>query len=501
MKWPSHHRGGVLCALGAALLASALPVPAWGDRLQAQYRIDGAIPQALPLVGSDSSRTQYWEGNFALNVSAANLSVGPHYLEVRMAGTNGVWCEWQGQWFRVSGPVTLTAAEWFVDTDPGLGLGKPIPLPADGAWNEAEEDLLVSGVTVTNLPTGRHTLFVRCQDSSGDWGLTNSTVFYVAAELSIVAAEWTANPNANAGSGFPMQLTATTNTLTGEVSLEATNTTLAVGTNYCAVYPLFVRVQDSLGRWSTREGWYLDAARTNWLFDANAGWANGTASLVVSPEVPSAPVLCDDCLTNNGALKLSWKTCQGVTGYQVFGRSTITQPFSLWASGTNNWFLPGTLTNGTYAWIVRSWGGNECYKDSPVWQFTVTSPRGDDTDNDGIPDAWERQYFGQLFRANGTTDWDGDGVKDWQEHVLGTAATNRLDYFKIAGCRAVPSGVAVDFPTTAGRTYTVYYAMDMAGLSTTWFLFDQVTGTGSTMSLTNTWPDPQGYFLISVTAP
>lgn len=170
---------------------------------------------------------------------------------------------------------------------------------------------------------------------------------------------------------------------------------------------------------------------------------------------------------------------------------------------TNNWFTPaGGFTNGTYSWIVRSLGGGECYKDGPAWQFTVISPRPDDTNNDGIPDTWERQNFGNvLFRSNGTTDWDGDGVKDWQEQVFGSNPLDPLDFYKIAGCRRVGGGVAVDFPTITGRTYTVYYVIDLVGTGTVWYLFDQLPGTGSTLSVTNLWPDPRGFFTVSVSAP
>lgn len=492
----------ILCSSALALwTAAALPALAQ-PRLEAQFRLDGGVAQSLPLVSSDSSRTQYWEGTFALDVSAANLSVGPHYLEVRMADTNGVWCAWQGQWFRVSGPVSLTAAEVFIDADPGPGNGTTIPLPDDGAWGGSAEDFVIPDVTTTNLATGRHTLFVRCKDSNGDWGLTNATVFYVANELSIAAAEWTANPYAAAGTGHPMQIKQVTNSMIGEVILHATDNTLTVGTNYCAQYPLFVRVQDNLGRWSTREGWYLDAARTNWLFDAATAWAGAQATLVVAPELPSAPVLSNHALTNNGAFALSWKACDGVTGYEVWGRAAITQPFTRWAAGTDSVFTPAAVfTAGTHDWWVRSLGGAECFRDGPVWHFTVTAPRADDTDNDGIADDWEREHFGQLFRANGVTDYDEDGLLDWQEWAADMDPKDPLDTFLMAGCRKVAEGVAADFPTAAGRDYTVYFALELAERHTVWNLFDQMVGTGDLMSVTNTWPDPQGYFLLSVMPP
>jgi hypothetical protein len=132
----------------------------------------------------------------------------------------------------------------------------------------------------------------------------------------------------------------------------------------------------------------------------------------------------------------------------------------------------------------------------------VTSPRPDDADNDGIPDSWERREFGgALFRADGATDWDGDGAKDWQEYVAGTSPVDVLDFFQLAGCRRVLGGVAVDFPTADARNYTVYYALELPGLQTVWHWYDQVAGTGAIASVTNLWSDPHGFFEVSVSAP
>jgi len=78
-----------------------------------------------------------------------------------------------------------------------------------------------------------------------------------------------------------------------------------------------------------------NAARTNWVFDATTAWADARQTLVVAPELPSAPVLGNSALTNNGAFSLSWKACAGVTGYEVWGRTVITQPFTRWAAGTD----------------------------------------------------------------------------------------------------------------------------------------------------------------------
>jgi hypothetical protein len=49
---------------------------------------------------------------------------------------------------------------------------------------------------------------------------------------------------------------------------------------------------------------------------------------------------------------------------------------------------------------------------------------GADTDGDGIADAWERAWFGNLTSANATSDSDHDGMTDQQEYLAGT---NPLD--------------------------------------------------------------------------
>src|SRR5512145_1159972 len=163
--------------------------------LVAEYRIDGGPPQAMTL-GATNRPPDYWEGEFTANADSSNLSVGPHFLEVRMQGTNGLWCEWQGQWFRIVGETHLVAAEWFIDVDPGLGLGTSIPLPEDGAWDEPDEDLVVLACGIaTNLALteGRHQLILRAKDSNGDWGISSAATFYVAPEVRITNGVWVAD--------------------------------------------------------------------------------------------------------------------------------------------------------------------------------------------------------------------------------------------------------------------------------------------------------------------
>ena len=56
---------------------------------------------------------------------------------------------------------------------------------------------------------------------------------------------------------------------------------------------------------------------------------------------------------------------------------------------------------------------------------TLPEPEPDeDLDGDGLPDAWENQYFGNLRDQSGTDDPDGDGENNLAEMQAGT---NPLD--------------------------------------------------------------------------
>lgn len=147
-----------------------------------------------------------------------------------------------------------------------------------------------------------------------------------------------------------------------------------------------------------------------------------------------------------------------------------------------------------------------CGVQGPLWRFGFAPPLvADDADRDGIPDPWERDYFGVLTAVNGATDRDGDGSKDWQEWTAGTNPTNHLDFFKVGTCRPGPMNPLLGLPSTVfewpsvpGRTYSIYYAKELETPATVWTLLDQVAGTGGLISYTNAWPDPAAFYFLGV---
>jgi hypothetical protein len=251
----------------------------------AEYFIDDdpGIGKAMPLAPGDDT----WGGKdeeAIMDIDTSVLSSGPHRLGVRFQQSNGTWSYTRTMWFRVTGEPILIGAEWFTDEDPGPGNGIPIGLPVDGIWDEAEEEVDLNAIDVSYLsingpndPNG-HMVFVRFLDSDGNWGKTRQAQFQVAAELHLVAAEWTTDPLCPAGQGNEMQ--------PADGTWDEPEEELVADVSFAQLDPykrptVYVRVQDNLGRWSTRGGWVLGEDNT-WVFDPSLGWMPGSF-IVVNP--------------------------------------------------------------------------------------------------------------------------------------------------------------------------------------------------------------------------
>jgi len=69
----------------------------------------------------------------------------------------------------------ITAAQVFVDRPPWQSGATPLALSAtDGAFNETVESATAQ-IDTSQLAPGRHTLFVRGRDASGNWGVVSGT--------------------------------------------------------------------------------------------------------------------------------------------------------------------------------------------------------------------------------------------------------------------------------------------------------------------------------------
>lgn len=127
------------------------------------------------------------------------------------------------------------------------------------------------------------------------------------------------------------------------------------------------------------------------------------------------------------------------------------------------------------------------------WHIT---PGVQDTDADGMSDAWEIAHGLNPSAENTHTDSDLDGVVDYQEFVTGTHP--RQPGSRIAASIAMEAGsVRLQCPTVAGRKYRIEHSPDLSG----WTLHEELIGDGSALHRLITVPpgQPVGFYQIIVT--
>jgi len=111
-----------------------------------------------------------------------------------------------------------------------------------------------------------------------------------------------------------------------------------------------------------------------------------------------------------------------------------------------------------------------------------------DTDNDGIPDVWERLHFGNLTTTDAISDRDGDGSTDLAEYNAGTLPMDSSSYLRIVsyGNASALTAHTLTFTTTSSRFYRLEYNSDLSSSWTNSSLgtFNPDTGTTSTRDLT-----------------
>jgi hypothetical protein len=109
-------------------------------------------------------------------ISTNGLTAGDHQLYIRSKDNSGIWGNAETKRFKIISNSAPVAAEYFVDVDPGVGNGTPLTL-ADIGNSTAE--LTFNYTPAISVGFGIHIFYVRAKDNAGNWGLTDSTSFYI----------------------------------------------------------------------------------------------------------------------------------------------------------------------------------------------------------------------------------------------------------------------------------------------------------------------------------
>ena len=149
---------------------------------------------------------------------------------------------------------------------------------------------------------------------------------------------------------------------------------------------------------------------------------------------------------------------------------------------------------GVYYWQA---GG-----DSADWQLAVslhdnlTAEPVSDTDLDGIPDAWEIGWFGDLTTAGSQSDRDHDGQSDLHEWKAGTNPNDPADRLHVTSI-VRGAGVTVNWPVKAGKSYAIHYSPDLVAGS--WSVIaDGLTSGAFVDTDAVRLSRPHGYYRVAV---
>lgn len=214
--------------------------------------------------------------NFTFSADLTGLASGFHSLYVRSQDDVGKWSEVAHRIFYVNPPTTgqspvgtITKLEYFIDTDPGFGVARNVPITPNTNLSNFSFNADLSGLT-----SGFHYLYVRSQDNAGKWSEVASRVFYVnpqsivqptAPDLKLI--EYFVNTDPGFGNGTKIMLPANTKDLNG-YSFNANLTNLAATDN-----KIYFRTQDVTGKWSETHAMILTLPSTS----SNSGGKFGKA--------------------------------------------------------------------------------------------------------------------------------------------------------------------------------------------------------------------------------
>lgn len=199
--------------------------------------------------------------------------------------------------------VNIVAAEYWIDTDPGIGNATAISVTAATDISNA-----VAALNTTGLSNGIHRYGLRTKGIDGKWSLTNINEFLVdhnpgyatppSAITNIVAAEYFIDTDPGMGNGTSIAITPGQNIL--NIYFSANTTGLSNSTHY-----LVIRSKNSNGVWSlsnvvpflvSADFSYPDAPAATgnityaeYFFDTDPGFGNGTI-IPITPGVDLANV-------------------------------------------------------------------------------------------------------------------------------------------------------------------------------------------------------------------
>jgi gliding motility-associated-like protein len=403
--------------------------------------------------------------DFDLPVVTSSLSTGFHKLYIRAQNATNQWTHTHIRSFYIV-PLTtpladITQIEYFIDTDPGIGLATQVSFT--GAPTITNLAIDISAVPLT---PGFHKLYVRSKSSDGQWTHTHLRSFYIAnvgVAQNLVKFEYFFDTDPGFDSGTAASITPAAPSVTNQ-DIFADAAGLAIGS-----HTIYVRAKDSGGEWTQVStgifsvtasvlptitsftptsgpiGTTVTITGTNFdVTPANNTVAfNGTTAVVTASTATSITTTVPaGATTGKISVTVGGNTATSITDFSVTGNFITRWNLATAGSGATQLSF-GTATSGTvnYTWQEISPGsatGSGSWSGSPL---TITDLPAGATIRLQIAPA----NFQRIIINNGLDRSRLTQVEQWGS----TTWTNMQDAFD--GCTNLQA-TATDVPDLSGVT-------------------------------------------------
>jgi hypothetical protein len=163
------------------------------------------------------------------------------------------------------------------------------------------------------------------------------------------------------------------------------------------------------------------------------------------------------------------------------------------ATNTSMTLTPSSLGNTTQNWLGRS-HYNDPYFYGRIDDFRIYDRPLSATEVQSLTNLpgltafqlWQYQYFGSTNCSTcaGNSDYDGDGMSNFDEFLAGTSPTNSASAFQILSIVPVSNDIVITWQSVAGKTNAV--EANSADISGPMFITGSQTNYTDPSALTNT---------------